>query len=519
MANFKKDMSDYICSGHALLHIETFEKDRAISEIIEVAEIIDRKILIWSIAQGWTNEDGISVCNVKPTAPVEDHLQAVLGFPEGIICVLRDFGVYVRHETYPSYDIVIGWLDELRKIVASVHQTIVFVGPEFSTPKSLLHDITSVDFNLPDNNQIEERIDFVCSDVTKADGTKFEPNKDIIPQVIDACRGMTSQQTIDRVALALRKHKDLNEDAVKTIIREKAGVIRASGLMTYIEPPMGGLANVGGYNALKKHILLDQPCFTQEARDFGIEFPKGLMLVGVPGCGKTLLSLAIASELCLPLIAMDVGSIMDKYVGESETNMREAIKMLESISPCVLQLDEIEKGFGGTGDTDGGASRRVFGTFIKWLNDRNSPVYVVATANQVQSLPPEFCRKGRFDEIYGLDLPDLDERKAIFCIHISKRDREPKCFDINGLAKDTEGFTGADIEQSIKLGLKLAFSQNHQLTTDYLKKSITEIIPLSKTEEARIGEMRQWCSQHARPANPPNKIQPPKLSNRKVTLN
>lgn len=518
MNDFITDFSDYLCSGHALLHVDTFEKDRAISEIEKVAKETKREVYVWSIAQGWIDTNGKTVCEVKPTAPIECHLRAVLDFPEGIICVLRDFGGYLQHNTYPHYDVIIGWLDELRKLVSSVSQTIVFVGPDFNIPKPLLHDITRIDFGLPNKEQTEERIEFVCNGVVKSDGTEFKPDKKIIPQIIDACRGMTSQQTTDRVALALRKHKDLNPDAVRTIIKEKAGVIRASGLLTYIEPPKGGLANVGGYEALKQHVLLDQPCFTQEALDFGIEFPRGLMLVGVPGCGKTLLSLAIASELGLPLIAMDVGNLMDKYIGESESNMREAIKMLESIAPCVLQLDEIEKGFGGTGDTDGGASRRVFGTFIKWLNDRRSPIYVVATANQVQSLPPEFCRKGRFDEIFGLDLPKAMERREIFCIHLSKRDREAAGFDIKELAAATEGYTGADIEQIIKLGLKIAFAAGEQLGQNHLDHAIPEIIPLSKTEAQRIEDTRKWCDCHAKPANPPKKSQPPKLGGRKVIL-
>lgn len=515
---FRTDFRDYICSGHALLHVDTFEKDRAISEIAKVADDTGQKVYVWSIAQGWIDANGAQVCEVKPAAPIEDHLRAVLDFPDDVICVLRDFGGYLRHETYPSYDIVIGWLDELRKVVGSCRQTIVFVGPEFSTPKALLHDITQIDFALPKNEQITERIDFVCSDVTTADGTKFEPDEKIIPQVIDACRGMTSQQTVDRVALALRKHKDLNHDAVRTIVREKASIIKASGLLTYVEPPDGGLSIIGGYDALKQHVLLDQPCFTQDARDFGIEFPRGLMLVGIPGCGKTLLSLAIASELGLPLIAMDVGNLMDKFVGESEKNMREAIKMLESIAPCVLQLDEIEKGFGGTGDTDGGASRRVFGSFIKWLNDRQSPVYAVATANQVQSLPPEFCRKGRFDEIYGLDLPSLTERREIFHIHLSKRGRDSDTFELDRLAEATEGYTGADIEQIVKLSLKIAFAGGKKLGQEHLDNAVSEIIPLSKTEASRIADTRQWCEHHAKPANPSKKSPAPKLGKRNVSF-
>lgn len=517
--DFQREMSDYICSGHALLHVETFEKDRAISEIVEVAESIKRTVVVWSISQGWLTTNGQLVKGApsEVDATVEDHLNAILDFEENTVCVLRDFGVYLKHETYPADDVIISCLDFLRRIIASVSQTIVFVGPVFDIPKQLLHDITKIDFCLPGNEQIKERIEFACSDVTTPDGEKFELNKDIVDNVVDACRGMTSQQIVDRVALALRRHKDLNPDAIATIVKEKAGVIRASGLLTYIEPPKGGLSVVGGYEALKKHVLLDQPCFTQDARDFGIEFPRGLMLVGIPGCGKTLLSLAIASELGLPLIAMDVGNIMNKFVGESELNMRESIKMLESIAPCVLQLDEIEKGFGGSAD-DGGSSKRVFGTFIKWLNDRSSPVYVIATANQVQSLPPELCRKGRFDEIYGLDVPDLGDRKEIFCIHLSKRSWEPGSYNLDKLANITDGYTGADIEQVIKLGLKIAFSQGCNLRQEHLVDAVGEIIPLSKTESGRIEVIRKWCEDHAKPANPKKKSPPPKLGVRKVTL-
>ncbi len=518
--DFKKDMSDYICSGHALLQVDTFEKDRAISEIVEAAESIGRTVVVWSISLGWvtTNGQPVSGAPKKVDASVEDHLQSILEFEENTVCVLRDFGAYLKHETYPADDVIISYLDFLRKIIASVGQTIVFVGPVFDIPKQLLHDITKIDFCLPGNEQIKERIEFACSNVTTPDGQKFELNKDIIDDVVDACRGMTSQQIVDRVSLALRKHKDLNNHAIATIVREKASVIRASGLLTYIEPPEGGLSIVGGYEALKRHVLLDQPCFTQEARDFGIEFPRGLMLVGIPGCGKTLLSLAIASELGLPLIAMDVGNLMNKFVGESEKNMREAIKMLESIAPCVLQLDEIEKGFGGSGNSDGGSSRRLFGTFIKWLNDRESPIYIVATANQVQSLPPELCRKGRFDEIYGLDVPDLGDRKEIFCIHLSKRNWEPGLYDLDKLANITDGHTGADIEQVVKLGLKIAFSQGGSLGQEHLVDAVGQIIPLSKTESGRIESIRKWCETHAKPANPKKKVSPPILGARKVTL-
>jgi len=516
MNSFINDMADYICSGHALLHVDTFEKDRAIKDICDVAAGIDRRVYVWSVATGWHNQKGEPISDVKVKAPIEDHLAAIAEFDEGTICILRDFGCYVKHETYPGFDVVVGWLDTLRRIVSSQLKTIICVGPEFDVPKAILHDVTRVDFDLPSAEQIKERVEFACGDVTRSDGSKFELDKSIVPQIVNACRGMTSQQTVDRVTLSLRKHKDLNGEAAGTILREKAAVIRASGLLTYIEPPEGGLDNVGGYDALKRHVILDKPCFTQEAREFGIEFPRGILMVGVAGCGKTMLSLAIASELGLPLISLDIGSLMNKFVGESEHNLREAIKMIESMAPCVLQMDEIEKGFGGAGDMDGGASRRMFGTFIRWANDRTSPVYFVATANQVQSLPPEFCRKGRFDEIYGLALPEENERAEIFGIHIGKRGRDINAFDVHALAKKTKGYTGADIEQIVKLGLKMAFASGDELGTNHLKSAIEEIIPLSKTESQRIEEITAWCAKHAKPANP--KIETATTVERKVTL-
>lgn len=517
MDSFSANMTDYIESGHALIYLGTFEKDRAIREIVKISQDIGRKVAVWNIAQGWVDVNGESMSDMPPNSPVEDQLQAIVEFEENTLCVLQDFGCYLRPQTYQNYDVVIGWLDILRRIVANLGKNIVFVGPEFDIPKQLMHDVTTIGFDLPGNEQIKEIIEFACSELTSPDGTIASYNKEMIPQVVEACRGMTSQQTSDRVALAVRKHKDLNLEAIKTIIGEKASIIKASGLLTYVEPPEGGLSMVGGYDAIKHHVHVDRPCFSQEARDFGIEFPKGLMLVGIPGCGKTLLSLAIASELNLPLVSLDIGNLMNKFVGESEANMREALRILEKTAPCVLQIDEIEKGFGRDGETSG-ASTRVFGMFLKWLNDRQCPVYAIATANDVRSLPPEFCRKGRFDEIYGLGLPMDSEREDILRIHLTKRKRDPDNFDLPKLSEMTDGYTGADIEQVIKLGLKVAFSKQSDLEQRHLVEAVPEIIPLSKTETMRIAEIGQWCAKHAKQANPPPKTSPPAIGGRKIQL-
>jgi ATP-dependent 26S proteasome regulatory subunit len=514
MENFKTNISDYICSGHALLHIDTFEKDRAIAEIAEIAKTIDRKIIIWSVSQGWVDEKGAPVCKVKAEDSIEDQLKAIIDFGEGIICILQDFGVYLKYETYPNYDVTISLLNDLRKIMASVRQSIIFVGPGFEIPLSLTHDIAQIDFSLPDEKAIEERIRFICKDVSKSDGDKFKLNEAILPEIIFACKGMTSSEVADRVALSLRKHKDLNKDAIKTLVREKASVINSSGLLQYIEPRTKGLSDVGGYEVLKNHVKLDKPCFTQEAKEFGIEFPRGILEVGVPGCGKTLMSEAIAADFNLPLIAFDVGSIMGSLVGQSEANMRQAIKIIESVAPCVLQVDEIEKAFGGNNDLDGGTSKRTFSSFLKWMSDRESAVYIVATANDVSSLPVELLRSGRFDALFGFDLPNEDERQQIFDIHITKRGRSSKSFNTKKLSQKAINFVGADIEQAVKMALKIAFAQKKQLKQSHIELAIEKIVPLSKVEPEKIKAIQEWCQKHTRMANPQEKTE----TTRKVSL-
>ena len=386
--------------------------------------------------------------------------------------------------------------------LAHTGRTVIFVGVDFESPPALQHDVTTIDFKLPDDTAIEQAVRYVGEDL---------PIDELhLPALVTACRGMTQQQVEDRVALALRKFKKLNGDAAQLILNEKADVIRRTGLLDYRDPPAGGLDLIGGWENVKRHVQLDKPCFGAEARDFGIEFPRGLLLVGISGGGKTQMSLCIASYLGLPLIQLDVGSLMSKWVGESERNMREAIRLLEGLGSCVLQLDEIEKGFGGLGgEMDGGSAQRSFGIFLKWLSDRSCPVYVVATANNIRALPVEFTRKGRFDELYGVHLPTHAERQEIFGIHLRLRKREPEQFDLEALARKTEGYTGADIKEVVQLALKLAFQASAELANDHLLAAIPEIRPLSKTDPESVTEVTKWLDSHTKPAaNGHNSMQP-----------
>lgn len=494
---FETEFADYVLSGHAMLRVATHEKERAFASIIKVSEDIERHAFVWSIVGGWRDVNGKEVASAQnPQASI----QAIYSMDENAIFVLKDFAPYLAHDTYPEFDIVIGWLDEIRQTLSATGRTIVFLGPEFKPPESLKQSITELNFDLPDKTQIEQAVRFICDGVTTSKGEKFKPDEQCMGEVVSACKGMTQSQVMDRTALAIRKTKKLGDEAIQILLHEKASVIRATGILQYSEPPSGGLGMVGGLDELKKHILLDRPCFTDEAKEFGIEPPKGILLVGVPGGGKTLVSLAVASEFKFPLIKMDVGDIMSKWVGESESNMTDAIRLLEGISPCVLMIDECEKGFGGlSGDNDGGTSSRVFGKFIKWMNDKTHPIYIVATANNVNKLPPEFARTGRFDAIFGVDLPTETEREAIIKIHIAKRNRDPEQF--NSFTKETDGFTGSDIEQAVKLAIKIAFQRKSKLTNEHLAEGISSIVPLIKTEPQKIESIRSWCKTHAKAAN------------------
>jgi SpoVK/Ycf46/Vps4 family AAA+-type ATPase len=244
--------------------------------------------------------------------------------------------------------------------------------------------------------------------------------------------------------------------------------------------------------------------FGAEAREFGLPEPKGLLLVGVQGCGKSLTAKAVASLWKLPLLRLDVGNLFGSYIGTSEENMRKAIKIAESLSPAILWLDEIEKGFSGvasSGMSDGGTTARVFATFLTWLQEKTKPVFVVATANAIDQLPPEMLRKGRFDEIFFIDLPTCTERESIIDIHLKKRRREPKRFAIERLARACEGFSGAEIEQAIISSLYDAFAQKRDITTEDIERAFAETVPLSTMMSEQVEAFRSWASDRARPAS------------------
>jgi ATP-dependent 26S proteasome regulatory subunit len=499
--SFCSELRDYILSGHAYLHAPTTEKTRFLAELKELAPSLPddgRQVFVWSHATGWRDIDGNPTKSSSGTElgqpDPQKVAQEILDLPEEAVFVVKDFGFYVHHKTYSYADVVIAWLSEIRDVLASTGRTVIFLGPEFDVPPAMANDVTSVEFPLPDDAATEQAVRFVMEG--------HELDEAVLPSIVSACRGMTQQQTEDRTALALRRFKALNGESAGLILREKAEILRRSGLLKYVEPPGGGLDLIGGNESVKRHIQRDKACFSDEARAFGINPPRGIMLTGISGCGKTAISLSAASELGIPLIQFDVGNMMSKWVGESERNTREAIRQVEAMAPCVLQLDEVEKAFGSVGgDGDSGASLRTFGTLLKWMSERTCPVYIVMTANDVSRLPPEFTRKGRIDEIYGVYLPTDEERREIFQIHLRLKKRDPDDFDLDALAGASDAYSGADIEQVVITGLKLAFHAGEELTSKHLLSAIPEVRPLSQTDPERVAAMTEWLDRHAKPAS------------------
>jgi SpoVK/Ycf46/Vps4 family AAA+-type ATPase len=265
------------------------------------------------------------------------------------------------------------------------------------------------------------------------------------------------------------------------------------------------MGNVGGLSHLKDWLQSRSGAFSERAREFGLPEPKGLLLLGVQGCGKSLTAKAIASLWRLPLLRLDVGAVMNAFVGSSEENMRKAIRISESLAPAILWLDEIEKGFSGTGgpgpDGDSGTTARVFATFLTWLQEKTKPVFVIATANSIDKLPPEMLRKGRFDEIFFVDLPSEAEREEIFRIHLRRRSREPMGYDVKSLAKLSEGMSGAEIEAVVIEGLWRAFPEGRELLLEDLEYAVRSTVPLSRTMAESIDALRAWARSRARPAS------------------
>ena len=495
------EVETLIRARYPIVYVTTWEEARVVASVTQIAAKRDKRVFEWSITTGLV-QAGTSIQSQKhrDTATKDPlvALDSVIDHVEPAIYIFKDF----HHFLGRSNIAIVRRLREISQNLKHSFKTVLILSPTLEIPMDLEKDVTVVDFDLPGPGEFDALLAKIAKDMDGNKKVKVSLDPESKEKLIKAAMGLTLTEAENVFAKTLVTTRRLDGDQVDHIFAEKKQIIRKSGLLEYCDPDQD-LTTVGGMDALKFWLQKRGVAFTDRAREFGLPAPRGILLLGVQGCGKSLTAKAIGQLWKLPLLRFDVGRVFGSLVGSSEENVRRAIKVAESVSPAVLWIDEIDKAFArqsGSAATDAGTSARVFGTFITWLAEKQKPVFVVATANDISALPPELMRKGRFDEIFYVDLPAEAERRDIFRIHIGKRKRDPADFDVDLLAENTEGFSGAEIEECVISGLFDAFSEEKDLTTDALLKSARETVPLSRTMHEEINRLRQWADGRARNA-------------------
>lgn len=492
-------------AGYPALYLLSTEDQRSIEEIVKAATQVERKLSIWTFMKGveYTSATGKKALDSGSTDPMQ-ALKYAGKMDQGTILVLRHFHHFLED---PSIQATL--LDLIPSLKTTKRQIIILT-PVLKIPAELEKEISLVEAELPTKAELLETFDGIAAPV--------KPTKEMKEKLVEAALGLTTTEAEAAFSLAFIR-PNLGKDPAKkselvwdpsVVMDEKCNALQKTGILEYHRTAGQGLKKVGGMDLLKEWVGKRKGAFSDQAREFGLPTPKGLVMVGPPGTGKSLGASAMAEELGLPLIRVDMGAIFGGLVGESEANARKVIKILEAVSPCVGWLDEIEKGFAGSvgGALDSGVGARVLGTFLTWMQNKTKPVFIYATANNVRALPPEILRKGRFDEMFSVMLPNPQERKEIFTIHINKKNRGHliEKLDLDSLVGETDGFSGSEIEATINDALYSAFSDGKDLNMFDLVDAVQNITPLSKTMKDEIEHLTEWCKGRTRPANKPAEV-------------
>jgi SpoVK/Ycf46/Vps4 family AAA+-type ATPase len=490
------------------LYLVSHEETRVMGELAALASAQDQRLLRWSISSGLIERDNSPGAkrpykDVEPgmTGPGEvlDWIGDDKKAQEKVILVLCDF-----HEFLDGDIVVRRKFREVAEQLRSRTRAMIILSPVCSVHKSLEKLVTLVDIRLPDRGELTERLGKLKARLLEQKGApKFLLDQKDFESVVNAGLGLTRHEFDQSIGRVLVQNKVIDSRAIAVVAGEKKQIVRRSGLMEFYETDQK-MSDVGGLDLLKSWLSKRIKAFGDEAREFGLKDPKGLLLVGIQGCGKSTVAKAASALLRIPLLRLDVGALFGGLVGESESNARKAIQVAETLSPCILWLDEIEKGMSGlqsSGGSDGGTTARVFSTFLTWMAEKTKPVFVIATANDVSSLPPELLRKGRFDEIFAIDLPVEAERASILGIHVTRAKRDPAKFDLVSVAKETDGFSGAELEALVSEGMFEAFDAGRDLETTDLLHAAKLSVPLSRTMSEKINALRRWAKHRARPAS------------------
>jgi ATP-dependent 26S proteasome regulatory subunit len=532
-----------INSSTPIVVMETVEEKRAVMLVRAAGAELNLPVFEWSIADGLTRSGGVPVnaaaaasridpkahsaagnseserllsyvmssmshadappsgntgiVNTKEAAQVLAHLEKMT---IEAVFILKDFHRHIEDA------VVVRRLRDVAQRFCTQRQTVIITAPSISLPQELTSLVEYLELPLPDAGRLRAVVEVVHSRLAKTHTLKLQLDSDGVHAVAENLRGLTEEEAERAISQAILKHYSLCPEVVTDVLEAKKNLLRRSGMLEFIECSES-LANIGGLENLKRWLQHRRGSWEESARSFGLEPPRGVIILGVQGCGKSMCARAIAGEWKLPLVRFDTSLVFDKFVGETEKRIKKLFQVAEELAPAVLWIDELEKVFAGSGadssSSDAGVSSRLLGSFLSWMQDRRAPVFVAATSNNVTALPPELIRKGRFDELFFVDLPNSAERKAIFNLQLARHKLNPANFNIEQLAAAAKSYSGAEIDAAVQTAMYDAFSSKQPVTTESLLEALNSTIPLAATRAEEIQSLRAWSRHRAVPASAP----------------
>ena len=526
MADVVERLKVLINSSTPIVIMETVEETRALQLVRTASADLNMAVFEWTIADGLTRSGSNSPAlpsgvalqarinaarhAADPDAPdsrhtaiynTQDPVQALANLETitlEAVFVLKDFH---RHMEDP---VVVRRLRDVGQKFSANRRTVIITAPAITVPPELASLVEFLDLPLPDRQRLRQIIDETLARLSKTHTFQRKLDGTSLDAMANNVRGLTEEGAERAISQTLVARYGLCAETVTDVLEAKKELLRRSEMLDFVEAS-DTMANIGGLDNLKHWLAQRRGAWEDEARAFGLEPPRGMIILGVQGCGKSMCARAVAGEWKLPLVKFDTAAVYDKYVGETEKRIQKVFQVAEGLAPCVLWIDELEKVFAGSGpdsaSADAGVSSRLLAAFLSWMQDRKAPVFVAATCNNVTALPPELIRKGRFDELFFVDLPNQAERKQIFAIQLAKRKRNPADFDLNRVATAADEYSGAEIESVVQTALYAAYSQKHPVTTQALLDALSGTVPLSTTRAEEIEALRAWARTRAVPAS------------------